>query len=225
MNWRRLVSSTFPRNAFTGVNDRRCDGSEMPNRCRNGNGWLRRYYQMGCLPVRTPPEFGVLAVGVPRCYRVDAIRSMPSNRPVQRARRGKSPSQKISPEISPPCAFKKSSNFKDLRKISPISPISPGCRGCVVSCAQNAIARLDVRPIECASEGRFWPSLCLRDMAASTKSTKSTKYPRNIHEPQSAQTRANARFPENIHEIHEIHGIPWMLRSCAQRCEPIRRIW
>ena len=32
------VSSTFPRNAFTGVNDRRCNGSEMPNRCQNGNG-------------------------------------------------------------------------------------------------------------------------------------------------------------------------------------------
>ena len=27
---------------------------------------LRRYYQMGCLPVRTPVEFGPLAIGVPR---------------------------------------------------------------------------------------------------------------------------------------------------------------
>ena len=40
-----------------------------------------------------------------------------------------SPSPKISPRISPPGAFKKSGNFKGLRKISPISPISPGCRG------------------------------------------------------------------------------------------------
>ena len=45
------------------------------------------------------------------------------------ARGDKSPSPKISPEISPPCAFKKSSNFKDLRKISPISPISPPPQG------------------------------------------------------------------------------------------------
>ena len=66
-----------------------------------------------------------MVIGVPR---------IESNRPVQSTRRvscaWESPSKKISPEISPPCAFKKSSNFKDLRKISPISPISPGCRGC-----------------------------------------------------------------------------------------------
>ena len=41
----------------------------------------------------------------------------------------KSPSQKISPKISPKGVCKKSSKIKDLRKISPISPISPGCRG------------------------------------------------------------------------------------------------
>ena len=41
----------------------------------------------------------------------------------------KSPAPKISPGISPSGMSKKTSIFKDLRKISPISPISPGCRG------------------------------------------------------------------------------------------------
>ena len=43
----------------------------MPNHCQNGNGWRFRYYQMGSLPVRTPVEFGPLAIGVPRCHRID----------------------------------------------------------------------------------------------------------------------------------------------------------
>ena len=79
-----------------------------------------------------------------------------------------------------------------------------------------AILGTSIDAIECASEGRFWPSLCLWDKAASTKSTKSTRNPQNIHDPQNAQIRANASFPENIHEIHEIHGIPWMRVSCVR---------
>lgn len=33
----RLVSSIRLANEFTGVNDRRCNGSEMPNCCQNGS--------------------------------------------------------------------------------------------------------------------------------------------------------------------------------------------
>ena len=104
-----------------------------------------------------------------------------SNRPVLRAHARvscawKSPSKKISPEISPVRTFKKPCIFKGLREISPISPVSPGCRGCVVSCAQNDIRTPGRSSIECASEGRFWPSLCLWDKAASTdKSTRHEK--------------------------------------------------
>ena len=47
----------------------------MPNRCQNGNGWRFRYYQTGSLPVRTPVEFGPLAIGVPRCHRIDRCRA------------------------------------------------------------------------------------------------------------------------------------------------------
>ena len=200
---------------------------------------LRRYYQMGCLPVRTPVEFGPLAIGVPRdslsmiCMCLffafsgakDASMGfrtfVPSNAPqsgnfgrsrrchrIDRCRahargilRVGSPSPKISPEISPPCTFKKPSNFKDLRKISPISPISPGCLG-------YWGMRLHTHAVKTPS------------CAPGRSPAKSTKYPRNpqnIHEPQTAQTRANARFPENIHEIHNIHGIPWMRVSCARR--------
>ena len=89
---------------------------------------------------------------------------MPSNRPVQSTRRvscvWKSPSPKISPEISPPCTFKKSSNFKGLREISPISPISPGCRGCVVSCARSHArkgASRKARLVTICHRLREWP--------------------------------------------------------------------
>lgn len=71
MKSRRLVSSIRRENEFTGAGDRRGDGSEMPNCCQNGNGWRFRYYQMGSLQVRTPVEFGPLAIGVPRCHRID----------------------------------------------------------------------------------------------------------------------------------------------------------
>ena len=94
---------------------------------------VRRYYREGCQPFRAPTERPLFVVGVPRIESTGAAHTMVSCA-------WKSPSPKISPEISPVRTFKKPCIFKGLREISPISPKSPrllGCRGCVVSCARN----------------------------------------------------------------------------------------
>lgn len=89
-----------------------------------------------------------------------------------------SPSPKISPEY-PRCGRSKNPAFSmacEKYPQYPQYPQYPRDVGDALSHARKTIfARLDVRPIECASEGRFWPSLCLWDKAASTdKSAKST---------------------------------------------------
>ena len=107
----------------------------------------------------------------------------------------KSPSPKISPEISPVWTRKRPSVFAALRKISPISPISPGCRGCFFLRVHSATRN---------------PRNPQNIHASSTPQTRMiARFPENIHE---------------IHEIHEIHWMPWMRGfpaggSCAQRCE------
>lgn len=46
------------------------------------------------------------------------------------------------------------------------------------------------------------------------------KNPQNIHDADDRKAQCFRGFAKNIHNIHEIHVMPWMRVSCAQRCDP-----
>ena len=81
------------------------------------------------------------------------------------------------PEISPACAFKKSSNFKDLRKISPISPISPGCRGCVSRAVKTLSHAWTFAPSNAPQRAVF----CPRFVCGIRPHPRNPRNPREIH--------------------------------------------
>ena len=118
----------------------------------------RSPWSPGALPIECAPEGRFLAHRIDRCCaHTQGYLARGNPRP-----------RKYPPKY-PQCGRSKNPAFSRVCEKYPQYPQYPRDAGDALSHARKTIfARRDVRPIECASEGRFWPSLCLWDKAAST---------------------------------------------------------